>query len=108
MQAALTTLVRLRCRKIARNGPAKPHIPGFRRPQIKQTGASALVSLPHDGQRIAPLVLRNIVARGVGGKAMTLIEPRAEVDQPAGQRTEGTLRICGPVDGGSTRRAPRL
>src|SRR2546422_7135848 len=99
----VTTLVKLRARKSARIGPANPHIPGFRRPQTRQTRASALVSRPHEGQRIAPLVLRNIgfpstarvaaIARRftVLGRlrrldAITLVEPAAEIDQAAGER----------------------
>jgi hypothetical protein len=36
-------------------------MPGFRRPQTRQTDASALVSLPQEGQRMEPDVLRNVV-----------------------------------------------
>src|SRR5437667_11421096 len=98
----VTTLVKLRARKSARIGPANPHIPGFRRPQTRQTRASALVRRPHEGQRIAPLVLRNIgFPSTIGGAAIvwhlavlgrlgrldaiTLVEPATEIDQAAGE-----------------------
>jgi hypothetical protein len=35
-------------------------MPGRRRPQKKQASAFALVKRPQDGQRMAPLALRNI------------------------------------------------
>src|SRR2546421_3997943 len=99
MQATLTTSTKLRRRNSARSGPAKPHRPGLRRPHTRHTGASALVSRPHEGQRIAPDVLRNIVVGrrrlvgSFGRNAITLVEPAAEVDQAAGQRAERTMRI---------------
>jgi len=56
-------------------------MPGLRRPHTRHTGASAFVSLPQDGQRIDPDVLRNIAL--VGGDAVALVEPHAEVDEAA-------------------------
>src|SRR5215813_13061280 len=95
MQATVTMSTKLRCRNRARSGPAKPHMPGFRRPQTRQAGASALVSRPHDGQRMAPVVLRNIVVHP-WGNSVALVEPLAEVDQPTGERAERALRVAEP------------
>src|SRR6185295_2325488 len=95
MHATVTTSTKLRCRNSARNGPAKPHMPGFRRPQTRQVGASALVRRPHDGQRMAPVVLRNIVIRS-RSHTVALVEPLAEVDQPAHERAERTLGVADP------------
>src|SRR5262245_58618914 len=95
MHAAVTTLVKFQVRKIARSGPANPHIPGLRRPHTRHTGASALVSLPHDGHRIDPEVLRNITAL-VGGNAVALVEPHAEIDEAARERAEGAVRVRRP------------
>src|SRR6185503_9885988 len=97
MQTTVTTSVKLRRRKRRPSGPANPHIPGLRRPHTRQTGASALVSRPHVGQRIEPDVLRNIglvVSRL--GKTIALVEPDAEIDEPAGQRTKRTMRVAVP------------
>lgn len=52
---------------------------------MRHTGASAFVSLPHVGHKIEPDVLRNIgliVLRL--GDAIALVEPDAEIDEPAG------------------------
>src|SRR5438105_4868998 len=83
MHAAVTAFAKFQDRKRRASGPPKPHMPGFRRPQTRHTGASALVSRPHDGQRIAPVVLRNIVAqihktagpRAVGGDVVVHRRP---------------------------------
>src|SRR5690349_7861057 len=96
---------KLRRRKSMRSGPAKPHMPGLRRPHTRHSRASALVSRPHDGQRIEPDVLRNtvgggLVAVGLALDAIALVEPDTEVDQAAAQRAERAVRIAGP------RRAP--
>src|SRR4029434_4092351 len=88
---AVTTFVKLQERKTTRRGPAKPHIPGLRRPHTRQTAASAVVRRPHDGQRIEPEVLRNIAAL-VGLDAVALVEPHAEVDKAACERAEGEVR----------------
>src|SRR5262245_9844573 len=107
MQATVTMSTKLRCRNSARSGPAKPHMPGLRRPHTRHVGASALVSRPHDGQRIAPVVLRNIVLVP-RRNTVPLVEPLAEVDQPAGERAERTLRIAEPRGLASARRAGDL
>src|SRR5215510_9211643 len=101
---AVTTFVKLHERKSARSGPAKPHIPGLRRPHTRQTAASAFVSRPHDGQRIEPEVLRNIAAL-VGRDAVALVEPHAEIDEAACERAEGAVGGRQPRCGGSTGRA---
>src|SRR5437870_9296731 len=88
--------VKFHARKIARSGPANPHMPGLRRPQTRQTGASAFVSLPQEGQRIDPDVLRNIGVR-MEGRSAALIEPHTEIDEAAGERAEGPVRLS--VDG---------
>jgi len=61
-------------------------MPGLRRPHTRHTSASAFVSLPHDGQRIDPDVLRNIAAL-VRGDAVALVEPHAEVDETVREGT---------------------
>src|SRR5262245_10357687 len=100
MQTTVTTSVKLRWRNTARNGPAKPHIPGLRRPHTRQTGASALVSRPQEGHRMAPEVLRNIAGDVVGAglrlDTVALVEPGPEVDQTALEGAEGPVRIAAP------------
>src|SRR5437867_2914624 len=86
------------------SGPPNPHMPGLRRPHTRHTGASAFVRRPQEGQRIAPEVLRNIVAI-LGGDPVSLVEPYAEVDEPAGERTERAIRIALPGGLGSAGRA---
>src|SRR5262245_16143988 len=98
---AVTTFVKLQEPKITRRGPAKPHMPGLRRPHTRQTVASAFVNRPHDGQRIEPEVLRNITAL-VGRDAVALVEPHAEIDKAACERAEGAMRVQPPRCGGST------
>src|SRR5882724_6938099 len=71
----VTTFVKFHERKIARRGPANPHMPGLRRPQTRQTAASAFVSRPQEGQRIDPDILRNIGVPGGSHSAAALIEP---------------------------------
>src|SRR5919204_1934777 len=61
MHAAVTMLVNPPRPNSARSGAAKPHMPGLRRPHTRHCAASALVRRPHDGHRMVPLVLRNIV-----------------------------------------------
>src|SRR4029077_11140750 len=70
-------------------------MPGLRRPQTRQTGAEACVSLPHEGQRIDPVVLRNIAIL-VRWRSVALVEPRAEVDEAAGERAERAVRVSLP------------
>jgi len=82
MHAAVTAFVKFHERKICRSGPANPHIPGLRRPQTRHTGAEACVSLPHDGHRMDPDVLRNIAVL-VRGDSIAFVEPHAQVDQAA-------------------------
>src|SRR5262245_11952009 len=108
MQATVTMSTKLRCRNSARSGPAKPHIPGLRLPHTRHAGASALVSRPHDGHRIAPVVLRNIVFLRPWWNAVALVEPLAEVDQPTRERAERTLRVAEPVGLAPARRAGDL
>src|SRR5687768_8351873 len=97
MQTTVTTSVKLRRRKRRPSGPANPHMPGLRRPQTRHTGASAFVSRPHVGHRTEPDVLRNIglVLSGLG-QAIALVEPDAEVNQPAGQRAERAMPVGVP------------
>jgi hypothetical protein len=66
-------------------------MPGLRRPHTKHTSASAFVSLPQEGQRIDPEVLRNIAL--VRGDAVALVEPHAEVDEVAREGTEWSVRV---------------
>src|ERR1700741_5094794 len=111
MQTTVTMSTKLRRRNSMRSGPAKPHMPGFRRPHTRHSRASALVSRPHDGHRIEPDVLRNTPAFGVRGfvlgagpfvgsgpdrEAIALAEPHAQVDQTAGERAERPVRIALP------------
>src|SRR5438128_993951 len=86
MQAAVTTLVKLLRPNSARSGAAKPHIPGLRRPQTRHWAASALVRRPHEGQRMVPVVLRNIVFALRLRDAIAFVEPDAQIDQTAGER----------------------
>src|SRR5438093_10747159 len=79
-------------------------MPGLRRPHTRHTGASAFVRRPQEGQRIAPEVLRNIVPI-LGGDPVSLVEPYAEVDEPAGERTQRAIRIALPGGLGSGGRA---
>jgi hypothetical protein len=65
--------------------------------------ASALVRRPHDGQRIEPDVLRNIVRR-IRLDAILFVEPPAEVDEATCQSAEGPMRVVLPVDGRTARR----
>ena len=81
MQAAVTTLVKLLRPNSARSGAAKPHIPGLRRPQTRHWAASALVRRPHEGQRMVPVVLRNIVFALRLRDAIAFVEPDAQIDQ---------------------------
>src|SRR5262245_8365918 len=108
MHATVTRSTKLRCLNSARSGPAKPHMPGLRRPHTRHVGASALVSRPHDGHKMAPVVLRNIVFLRAWRNAVALVEPLAEVDQPARERAERTLRIAEPVGLVPARRAGDL
>src|SRR5689334_7534516 len=80
MHATVTTFVKLPRAKSVRSGPAKPHIPGLRRPHTRHSAASALVRRPHDGQRMVPLVLRNIVVALGLRDAIALVEPHTEID----------------------------
>src|SRR5215813_13248256 len=96
MHAKVTTLVKLRRPKIARNGAAKPHMPGLRRPQTRHCSASALVRRPHDGHRMVPVVLRNIAIALVLRDAVSLVEPDAEIDQAAGERAERPVGVALP------------
>src|SRR5437667_4937268 len=89
MQATETTLVKLWRPNSARSGAAKPHIPGWRRPHTRQASASAVVRRPHEGHRMVPVVLRNIVLALFLRDAIALIEPHAEIDQAAGGRAAG-------------------
>src|SRR5215471_11015026 len=103
MHATVTAFVKFHERKICRSGPANPHIPGLRRPQTRHTGAWACVSLPHDGHRMEPDVLRNIVV--VARHAIAFVEPHAEVDQAAGEGAERSMRVALPGRGLAARRA---
>src|SRR5207237_10844237 len=94
MQAAVTTLVKLLRPNSARSGAAKPHIPGLRRPQTRHWAASALVRRPHEGQRMVPVVLRNIVFALRLRDAIAFIEPDAQIGQTAGER-HATRRAAG-------------
>src|SRR5215510_15159132 len=100
----VTAFVKFHVRKICRSGPANPHMPGLRRPQTRHTGAEAWVSRPHEGQRIDPDVLRNIAVL-VLRHSEALVEPHAEVDQAAGEGTEGAVRVAQPQRRGAARRA---
>src|SRR5215510_12986043 len=102
MHATVTALGKFHERKIRRSGPANPHIPGLRRPQTRHTGAEACVSRPHDGHRMDPDVLRNIVVL-VRGDSIALVEPHAEVDEPAGERAEWSMRVALPGRGFAAR-----
>src|SRR5262245_5147422 len=96
MQTTVTTSVKLRCRNSARRGPANPHIPGLRRPHTRHTGASALVRRPHEGQRMAPEVLRNIAGGIVRlvfrPDPVALVQPLPEIDQATDRGTERPVR----------------
>src|SRR5919198_4219535 len=105
MQTTVTTSVKFRRRNSRESGPANPHMPGLRRPQTRHTGASAFVSRPHVGQRIEPDVLRNIglvVSRL--RNPVALVEPDAEIDEPAGERTKWSVRVAVPRRPRATRR----
>jgi hypothetical protein len=54
---------------------------------------------------MAPEVLRNIVTVLGVFDAITLIEPDAEIDQATHEGAERPVRIAGPDDLGTTRRA---
>src|SRR5207245_7529063 len=103
-QRTVTALMKFQRRKSVPRVPPKPHMPGLRRPQTRQTDASALVKRPHDGHRMAPDVLRNIVRMLDIVDAISLVEPDAEVDQAADEGTERTMRIAGPDHVGLARR----
>src|ERR671936_1364508 len=105
MQAAVTTLVKLPRPNSARSGAAKPHIPGLRRPHTRHCAASALVRRPHEGQRIVPVVLRNIALAFRLRNAVPVVEPDAQIDQAAGERAEGPVRIVLPRRAVPARRA---
>src|SRR5438034_5034786 len=105
MQAAVTTLVKLLRPNSARSGAAKPHIPGLRRPQTRHWAASALVRRPHEGHRMVPVVLRNIVLVVLLRDAIALVEPHAEIDQAAGERAERPVRVPVPRGALPARRA---
>src|ERR1041384_2081045 len=100
MHVTLMASTKRRARKNARSGPAKPHSPGLRRPQTRHSRASALVSRPHEGQRMEPDVLRNtrrfVVVGRPGDDAIALVEPDPEVDETAAQRAERPMRIAVP------------
>src|SRR5438874_10189359 len=96
MHATVTTFVKLPRPKTARSGPANPHIPGLRRPHTRHWAASAVVRRPHDGRRIVPVVLRNIVLPLGLRNAIALVEPDAQVDQAAGERAEGPVLVVVP------------
>src|SRR5436190_13821686 len=103
MQATVTTSTKLRRWNSARSGPAKPHIPGLRRPHTRHSRASALVSRPHEGQRMEPDVLRNtrgvVVVGRLGDDAIAFVEPDPEVNETAPQRAERPMRIAVPRRG---------
>src|SRR6266704_428095 len=101
-QRTVTALMKFQRRKSVPRVPPKPHIPGLRRPQMRQTGASALVRRPHDGHRMAPDVLRNIVGMLPLVDTIPFIEPDTEVDQPTDERAEWAMRIARPDDVGMT------
>src|SRR5919197_6143772 len=96
MQAAVTTLVKPPRPNSARSGAAKPHMPGLRRPHTRHCAASALVRRPHEGQRIVPVVLRNIALAFRLRNAVPVVEPDAQIDQAAGERAERPVRIARP------------
>src|SRR5438093_10936928 len=60
-QMTVTALTKFQRRNSVPSAPPKPHMPGLRRPQTRQLGASAFVNRPHQGHRIAPEVLRNLL-----------------------------------------------
>src|SRR5206468_6802679 len=93
--ASVTAFVKFHERKTCRSGPANPHMPGLRRPQTRQTGAEACVSLPHEGHKIDPVVLRNIAIL-VRWHSVALVEPRTEVDETAGERAERAAGVSLP------------
>src|SRR6266566_750728 len=101
-QRTVTALMKFQRRKSVPRVPPKPHMPGLRRPQMRQTGASALVRRPHDGHRMAPDVLRNIVGMLPLVDTIPFIEPDTEVDQPTDERAEWAVRIARPDDVGMT------
>src|SRR5436189_2000799 len=105
MHATVTTLVKLWRPNSARSGAAKPHIPGLRRPHTRHAAASALVRRPHDGHRMVPVVLRNIVLVVLLRDAIALVEPHAEIDQAAGERAERPVRVPVPRGALPARRA---
>src|SRR5687767_10080522 len=104
MQATVTASVKLRRRNSRPSGPANPHMPGLRRPHTRHSAASAFVRRPHDGQRIDPVVLRNIVRR-LRLDAISLVEPEPEIDEAARQAAEGAVRVVLPRDGRTASRA---
>src|SRR5712691_5193376 len=61
IQTTVTASTKFHRRKSVPSAPPNPHMPGLRRPQTRQTAASAFVKRPHAGHRMAPEVLRNIV-----------------------------------------------
>src|SRR5919201_6684177 len=105
MHATVTRLVKLPRPKTARSGAAKPHMPGLRRPHTRHWLASALVSRPHDGHRMVPVVLRNIALAPLLLDAIPLVEPDAQIDQAAGERAERPVRIAMPRGALPARRA---
>src|SRR3989475_5479322 len=96
-QRTVTALMKFQRRKSVPRVPPKPHMPGLRRPQTRQTSASALVRRPHDGHRMAPDVLRNIVGMLPLIDTIPFIEPDTEVDQPTDERAEWAVHRVGIV-----------
>src|SRR5919108_751281 len=105
MHAPVTTLVKPPRPNSARSGAAKPHIPGLRRPHTRHCAASALVRRPHEGQRMVPVVLRNIVFALLLRDSIAFVQPDAQIDQAAGERAERPVRIAVPRGALPARRA---
>src|SRR5258708_38974494 len=93
MQATVTTLVKLWRPNSARSGAAKPHIPGWRRRHTRQASAPAGVRRPHEGHRMVPVVLRNIVLALFLRDAIARVEPRAAIGEAPGERAARPVAV---------------
>jgi len=52
-------------------------------------------------------MLRRVLAKTRARNAISLLDPDAEIDEAAGERAEGPVRIAAPDDGGAAARTAR-
>src|SRR5436305_2316747 len=73
-----------RSRPRPRSAPVRPHIPGFRRPQLRHSRSATPTSLPHDGQTTDPVLWRWNMAGTLAGGPISARGPVRPLDERLG------------------------